>query len=379
MENQKEIRAYTFSATERDDVDVIVSELAELAGAAAYKEFGAHGVIEEVKVDNYAEKNAKVKSAILGFAAKKAGLSTPATATEMAFAMDNQIFKSVMNTINAKAIGEMMSRYESPQLDRLVSVDTVEAGSSQTYDIETKALPIAQKATYGSNVTMVPSYVTSSITLTPKPYSLGISLDFIRILANGYDWGKAVARVYAGMIFAQYKLAVSKIFDHNILNGTPLYSANFTPSGYTQLASDVGMLNGGNSESVVALGTRVAWQNISALATQGGFSTKDEYIRNAYLQKIYGVDSLILDQFTNLAAPFTNANAALLRAIPDNLIVIVPSNGDKIVKIVRESYIRVIETPAIDNNLNRLEYSYFQQFEAGLVTASYFGLQNTQA
>ena len=376
---EKEIREYTFSATDRDDVDVIVSELAELAGAAAYKEFGAHGVIEEVKVDNYAEKNAKVKSAILGFAANKAGLSTPATATELAFAMDNQIFKSVMNTINAKAIGEMMSRYESPQLDRLVSVDTVEAGSSQTYEIETKALPIAQRATYGSNVTMVPTYVRDSITITPKAYSLGISLDFIRILANGYDWGKAVARVYAGMVFAQYKLAVSKIFDTNILNGTPLYSASFTSTGYTQLASDVGMLNGGNSESVIALGTRVAWNSISALATQGGFSTKDEYIRNAYLQKIYGVDSLILDQFTNLAAPFTNANAAQLRAIPDNLIVLVPSNGDKIVKLVRESYVRVIETPATDNNLNRLEYSYFQQFDAGLVTASYFGLQSTQA
>ena len=52
---------------------------------------------------------------------------------------------------------------------------------------------------------------------------------------------------------------------------------------------------------------------------------------------------------------------------------------DNIVKLVRESYVRVIETPATDNNLNRLEYSYFQQFDAGLVTASYFGLQSTQA
>lgn len=376
---EKEIREFSFSAEDIDSVDVVVNELSSLAAAAAYRDFGAHGVIEKVEVDNYAEKNAKVKEAILGFAAKKAGLSMPKTTSDLAFAMDNQIFKSVMNTINAKAIADMMARYESPQLDRLVDIDTVSAGSSQTYEIETKSLPIAQKATYGSNVTMVPSYAKSSITLTPKPYSLGVSLDFIRILANGYDWGKAVARVYAGMIFAQYKLAVSKVFDPNILNGTPLYNANFTATSYTQLASDVGMLNGSNAEGVIALGTLVAWNNISALATQGGYSTKDEYIRNAYLQKIYGVDSLILDQFTNLAAPFTNANAAALRAIPDNLIVLVPNNGDKIVKLVRESYVRVIETPALDNNLNRLEYSYFQQFDAGLVTASYFGLQSTNA
>ena len=367
-----------FSALENDDATIIVNELAELAAASASKEYGRHGLIEEVSFENYSEKNEKVKQAILAFAADKAGISVPTNSTQLLFAMDNVVFRSVINTINAKAIGEMMVRYRSPQLEALAEVETVGAGESMTYEIDTKALPIAQKATYGSNVTMVPSYAVGSVTLSPKPYTLGVSLDFIRILANGYDWGRAVARVYAGMVFAQYKLVVSKIFDTNILNGTPFYNQNFSSSTYTQLADDIAMLNGGSAEDVVALGTRVAWNAISALATQGGFSTKDEYIRNAFLQKIYGVDSLILDQFTNHAAPFTNANAAGLRAIPNNLIVLVPTTGDKIAKIVREDYIRVIETPADDNNLNRMEYSYFQQFDAGLATASYFGLQGTQ-
>lgn len=367
-----------FSALENDDATIIVNELAELAAASASKEFGRHGLIEEVSFENYSEKNEKVKQAILAFAADKAGISVPTNSTQLLFAMDNVVFRSVINTINAKAIGEMMVRYRSPQLEALAEVETVGAGESMTYEIDTKALPIAQKATYGSNVTMVPSYAVGSVTLSPKPYTLGVSLDFIRILANGYDWGRAVARVYAGMVFAQYKLVVSKIFDTNILNGTPFYNQNFSSSTYTQLADDIAMLNGGSAEDVVALGTRVAWNAISALATQGGFSTKDEYIRNAFLQKIYGVDSLILDQFTNHAAPFTSANAAGLRAIPNNLIVLVPTTGDKIAKIVREDYIRVIETPADDNNLNRMEYSYFQQFDAGLATASYFGLQGTQ-
>ena len=367
-----------FSALENDDATIIVNELAELAAASASKEYGRHGLIEEVSFENYSEKNEKVKQAILAYAADKAGISVPTNSTQLLFAMDNVVFRSVINTINAKAIGEMMVRYRSPQLEALAEVETVGAGESMTYEIDTKALPIAQKATYGSNVTMVPSYAVGSVTLSPKPYTLGVSLDFIRILANGYDWGRAVARVYAGMVFAQYKLVVSKIFDTNILNGTPFYNQNFSSSTYTQLADDIAMLNGGSAEDVVALGTRVAWNAISALATQGGFSTKDEYIRNAFLQKIYGVDSLILDQFTNHAAPFTNANAAGLRAIPNNLIVLVPTTGDKIAKIVREDYIRVIETPADDNNLNRMEYSYFQQFDAGLATASYFGLQGTQ-
>lgn len=372
-----ELREYRFSANDTEDVKEIVNSLADLAAAAAYRDYGNHGIIEEVTIDNYAAENEKIKNVILGFAAKTAGLEeTPKTPTDMAYAMDNQAFRSILNTINARALGVMMIKYTSPQIDRLASIETVGVGESRSYEIDTKALPIAQKATYGSNVTMVPSYAMSSITVTPKPYSLGISLDFIRIIANGYDYGRAVARVYAGMLFAQYKLIVNKIFDTTVLNGTPFYNQNFSAATFTQLADDIGMLNGGTAEDVTALGTRVAWNAISALATQGGFTTKDDYIRNAYLQKIYGVDAMILDQFTNLSAPFTSANAQSLRTIPNNLIVLVAST-DKPVKLVREDYIRVIETPANDNTLNRMEYSYFQNFDAGLATASYFGLQGT--
>lgn len=374
---EKTVLEFKFSAND-DKATIIINSLADLAAAAAYRDFGNHGIIEEVKFANYAEENEKIKKSILAFAAEKAGIAVPETATDLAFAMDNSVFKSVINTINTKAIGVMMVRYTAPQLERLSAIETVGLGESRTYEIETKALPIAQKATYGSNVSMVPSYAKSSITVTPKPYTIGISLDVIRIIAGGYDWGRAVARVYAGMLFAQYKLIVNKIFDTSILNGTPLYQENFSAATYAQLADDVGMLNGSSADSVIALGTRAAWNAISALATQGGFSTKDEYIRTAYLQKIYGVDSMILDQFTNFAAPFTNATAASLRAIPNTLIVLVPAT-DRIVKLVRESYIRVIETPANDNTLNRMEYTYFQNFDAALATASYFGLQGTNA
>lgn len=375
--NEKEIRIMNFSNGDTE-VETIYNALADLAAASAYKNFGNHGIIEEVNVDNYAEKNENIKFSMLGYASKKAGIPIPKTVTDLAFAMDNLIFKTVLNSINTRALQVMMIKYRAPQLDRLAEIDMVEVGGSKSYEIDTKSLPVAQRATYGSNVTMVPSYAKSSITITPKPYSLGVSLDFIRMMANGYDWGYAVARVYAGMIFAQYKLIVSQIFNTSVLNGTPLYQANFASTTYTQLADDVGMLNGGSAEDVMALGTRVAWNAISALATQGGFTTKDEYIRNAYLQKIYGVDSLILDQFTNLSAPFNNTNAATLRTIPNNLIVLV-SSTDKICKLVREDYIRVIETPSNNNNLNRLEYSYFQNFDAALATASYFGLQGTTA
>lgn len=373
---EKIMREFLFAENDMNDVDSIVNKFAEVGAAATYKEYGSHGIIEEVSLDNYKEKESKVKEACVAFAAGKAGLSVPKAATEVAYALDNTTFRDILNTIMVRTIGTMMVRYNSPQLDALVEVHPVEVGSSYSYEIETKSLPVAQKATYGSNVTMVPSYAIGSKTLKPVPYSIGLSLDYIRIIANGYDWGRAIARVYAGMLFAQYNLVVSKLFNTNALTGTPLYNATFSNSAYVQLADDIKMLNGG--ANVTAYGTITAWNTISALATQGGFTTRDEYIRNAYLQKIYGVDSMILDQFTNYAAPFTSANAATLRAIPNNLIVLL-SAGDKVMKLARENYIRVVETPANDNTLNRNEYSFFQSFDTDIATASQYGLQSTQA
>ena len=70
------------------------------------------------------------------------------------------------------------------------------------------------------------------------------------------------------------------------------------------------------------------------------------------------VDSMILAQFTNAAAPFTANNASTLRTIPDNKILLVAGGSDKPVKIVDEDYIRVKEVDANDNNLNRMEYVF---------------------
>lgn len=370
------MREFLFAQDDMNDVNSIVEKFAEVGAAATYAQFGGHGIIEKVELDNYKEEEKRIKDACVSFAASKAGIDYPKTPTEVAYALDNTVFRDILNTIMVRTIGTMMVRYNSPQLNALVEVQPVEVGASFTYEIDTKALPVAQRATYGSNVTMVPSYAMGAKTLKPIPYSIGLSLDYIRIIANGYDWGRAIARVYAGMLFAQYNIVVSKLFNTNALNGTPFYNATFSATAYTQLADDIKMLNGG--AAVTAYGTITAWQTISALATQGGFTTKDEYIRNAYLQKIYGVDSMVLDQFTNYAAPFTTANAASLRAIPNNLIVLL-SSGDKVMKLARENYIRVIETPANNNTLNRNEYSFFQSFDADIATASQYGLQSTQA
>ena len=370
----KEVRLMTFA----NDVnfDIIVDELSKLAASACAREYPKVIKAEVMNSAEYDTLNEKVKKAMVEFAANKAGI-TIENETDMQFAADNKVFVSVLNSIQVRAIAKMMVRYENPQIGAIAEIETCNPGDSRTYEIDPKGLPVVQKGNYTSNITDVLPYVRSSVTLTPKVWSAGVSLDFIRLLANGYDWGFAVARIYAAFIVAQYKVVVNQVFSASILNGTPLYNSTFALASYTQLAADVGMLNGGSENSVIALGTRVAFNTISGTATSGGFMTKDEYIRGSYLKEICGVPSVVMEQFTDLSIPFTSANAASLRAIPQNLIVLVSQGKDKIVKLLRENYIRVVETEAKDNTLNRMEYSYFQAFDAGIATASHFGVQNT--
>lgn len=371
---EKEIRLMNFSAD--DNFNVIVDELATLAANACAREYPKLIKLDVMNAADYEALNEKVKKAMVAYAADKAGISVK-DETEMAFAADNKTFVSVLNSIEVRAIAKMMVRYDNPQIGAIAEIETIKAGSSKTYEIDTKSLPVIQKGNYQSNITNVPPFVKSSVTLTPKVWTAGVSLDFIRLLANGYDWGFATARIYAAFIVAQYKVVVAQVFSTTVLSGTPLYNSTFALNTYTQLAEDIGMLNGGATNDVVALGTRVAFNAISGTATSGGFMTKDEYIRGSYLKEICGVPSVVMEQFTDFSIPFTSANAAALRAIPQNLIVLVSQGKDKIVKLLREDYIRVKEIDAKDNTLNRMEYTYSQAFDAAIATASHFGVQNT--
>ena len=106
---------------------------------------------------------------------------------------------------------------------------------------------------------------------------------------------------------------------------------------------------------------------------------QDRFIENGFLGKIYGVDSVILDQVVNYNAPLGTDLAALTGIIPDNLIVLLSAVGDKPVKLVRSTYVRVKKDDPQDGALNRVAYRYFFGFNAALATQAHFGLQATQA
>lgn len=368
-----------FSA-EDENAKIIVDNLTKVVKYAMVHD-AEYGRIADLsfaaeKIEDYNELSQKSKLALLAFAAEKAGIKKIETKGDVVTAFDNPNFVSIFNSIMRETLEGIVLTARPEQIFRLANVVNVGLGDSETFEIDPKGLPVAQRTSYTANVVFLDSYAKSSITVKPQPYAAGMTLDYIRILANDYDIGREIARIAAALLFAQLKLIVESIFSIADLNNTPFYQATWNAEKYVQMAEDIKMLNGGSA--VTAYGTLPAFNKIGALATANyGFQVQDEMIRNGYIGRAYGIDNVVLEQFTDLSKAFTSANATSMRTIPNDRILLLSSVMDKPVKLVREDYIRVITEQPNDGSQYRSSYKYFMSFDAAVVTQANYGIQST--
>lgn len=375
--NEEIMTIKNFSAQD-ETAEVIKNNLVKLAKYAMNNDSRYKRVAElsfsNEKIDNYEELNLKAKTALLKYAAEKAQIKEISTKADVINAFSNPMFQTVFNSIIVDSLQSIVLKSRPEQIYRLANVSDVEVGDSETWEIDPKGLPIAQRTSYTTNVTFLDSYAITPITITPKPYSIGTTMDYIRILANNYDMGREIARVAASLLFAQLKLIVDSIYAIANVQGTPFYQANWNATNYVQMIDDIKMLNGG--ADVTAYGTTVAFSKMGVLATTNyGFQSQDEIIRNGFLGRAYGVDNVVLDQFTDLSQPFTTASANTLRTIPNDRVILLSSVGDKPVKLVREDFIRVKVKEPKDGSLYRSNYEYFMSFDAAIATQANYGIQ----
>ena len=375
--NEEIMTIKNFSAQD-ETAGVIKNNLVKLAKYAMNNDSRYKRVAElsfsNEKIDNYEELNLKAKTALLKYAAEKAQIKEISTKADVINAFSNPMFQTVFNSIIGDSLQSIVLKSRPEQIYRLANVSDVEVGDSETWEIDPKGLPIAQRTSYTTNVTFLDSYAITPITITPKPYSIGTTMDYIRILANNYDMGREIARVAASLLFAQLKLIVDSIYAIANVQGTPFYQANWNAANYVQMIDDIKMLNGG--ADVTAYGTTVAFSKMGVLATTNyGFQSQDEIIRNGFLGRAYGVDNVVLDQFTDLSQPFTTASANTLRTIPNDRVILLSSVGDKPVKLVREDFIRVKVKEPKDGSLYRSNYEYFMSFDAAIATQANYGIQ----
>lgn len=372
----------TFSSM--DEVKVIKENLEKVCkyamnhdaelGKMADKTFA----LVDSEIGNYNEVNEKTKLALLSFCADKAGIDKIQTNGDVIRAFNNSTFATIYNSIIVDVLESIILKSRPEQIFRLANVDEVDVGDSKTYEIETKGLPVAQRTSYMTNVTFLDSYARSSITVTPKPYSIGTTMDYIRILSNNYDMGRELARVAFALLYAQLRLVVDEIYSVTPITGTPFYQNTWNAEKYVQMIEDLRMLNGG--ADITAYGTLPAFNKIGALATTDyGFQSQDEMIREGFLGRAYGVDNVVIDQFTDLSEPFTNTSAPTLRAIPNDRILLLSSVNDKPVKLVRENFVHVKVKEPTEGSQYRQNYEYFMSFDAAIITQANYGIQSVNS
>ncbi|MEG2267634.1 MAG: hypothetical protein RSC68_25315, partial [Acinetobacter sp.] len=299
----KDVQYFTALTAENSKAEKITKGLEDLIMASLDKEYGNTGLVSKFSVENYSQLNEDVKTSILGFCQEESHSRPIKDTSDLRMAFDNNpTFGALYNSIVAEALRAVLIRSESKQIMNLANIDVVKVGESMTWEIEPKGMPIAQRASYNSNVAFLDSYATSSITIKPKQYSTGTQMSVTRIMANGYDMGREFARVVMSIRYAEYKLVTNLLFNSLTAADTPLYQANWSAAKYMQMIDDLGMLNG--TSGCKAYSTRVGFNAVGALSTTNfGFETQDEMIRNGYLGRAYGIDNVALDQFTDLSAP----------------------------------------------------------------------------
>lgn len=376
--NYKELH-YFAGISSNKDASTIIRDAIEIGMAAMDRDFRVSGLVSKFSMDptEYNKKSDNVRRAILAYCGSQAGIPEITEKRHILNAFDNSTFESVYNAIFTETLLGIMAKTDSNAMSVFANVDTVDVGGSLTYEIETKALPVAQRNSYSSNVGFLEGVATQAITVTPKVYSLGVAVDVIRMLTGDIDLGKEIARVAMGMLYAQYDLCVSKVVSTSALTGTPLYRSTFTGANYLLTISYLQALN---NAGVKAYGTLPALNAIGVVATTNtGFVTQDEVIRNGYLSVAYGIPHIVLQQATDFRQPIgaDDTSAQKLMLIPNNQIFLLPDVGDKPVKMVRENYIRVINTEPHNNSINRREYQYFMAFDAEIATQAHFAIQLT--
>lgn len=368
-----------FSMQDRD-ASVIVKSLEGLVLAAINRDYPNSGMVDKFSMTpmEYKDTNFKVKRAMLQFCAEKAGLNVPQSSTDMAICFDNKVFETVFNSIIVETLTSLTVRTDPGMISTIADISTVDVGDSKTFYIDTKALPYMQRNSYNSNVTLLDTWVKQGITVTPQVYSAGITMDYIQVLTNDYDIGREIAKINMSMLFAQYQLITGIIFDSTPINGTPWYQPTFDRATYVKLVQYLQAFNGVNG--VKAYGTLSAFNSLSMLATTGyGFATQDDVVREGYIGRIYGIDSVVIQQATAYQEAITTANIDSQLIIPDDRIILLSDIGDKPVKLVRENYVRVIYDDHLATSLTRLQYQFFNSFDAALVTQANYAIQGVPA
>lgn len=352
----------------------IVDKVVELGEAGIAKHFSNKKLVDvnnTLSVKEYRQLNNDVRKMVLGYMAQACNMECIEDAQDLETVFSNPVGQSLYNRIMTSVLPVLTLGCESSAISQLADVVTVDYGDSHTFYLEPKGLNIVQRDSRMSNRIFNDSQVKQTVTITPKVYSAGVQIDYIRMLDRTFDFGREVAKLAMSFIYSQYKLVVSLIFDSAQLNGTLFYNSSYVPATFLKQVEALKAVNGGRD--VINYGTLPAFYAISGNITNNyGFASQDEVIRNGYLGRVHGVDSFVVDNVTDGSEYVDNSYKQL--ALPMDMILTLSPVSDKPVKLVRENFVKVVEVEPTEGGLYRHSFGYQMAYDAGIATTSNYML-----
>ena len=165
-----------------------------------------------------------------------------------------------------------------------------------------------------------------------------------------------------------------------------LTSTVFAPVSYDvdDHVAIIDILSTVNNAPVVGYGTISALRKIGigamelASSVYGGFAIQDQYIKDAFVSHVNGIDYVKLNQAFDYSEPLSGTLATAIGQllIPTDKVLLMSAAQDKPVKLVRENYVRVRQVEPQDGATLTKQYAYFMSFDAGIATMSQFALQS---
>lgn len=267
------------------------------------------------------------------------------------------IQQSILNTINSDT--------EVEDALMFANIMPVGYGDSLSVDIHDKSLYKIQDGAYGNNISVAQNKLASTINITPRKKHAVIDFNLAQMGILGYDYGKEMAKLALSFRAKLYKDIVDVIFTVANVSSTPFYKGSFAKTTFLDVAE---RLSAVNSASVAAYGTKLAWGSISDTIT-GGFMVQDELVKAGYIDNIFGVQSVLVNQAID-----SNVSTYDFR-VPNDRILMLSAVGDKPVKVVRESLpITVMVDSGVGKPLDIARYGLQDSWTAQLCSQAHYGI-----
>ncbi|HEY8804584.1 MAG TPA: hypothetical protein VIM42_05650 [Clostridium sp.] len=353
--------------TENDEAKLVLDNVARLTKMGMQKYYSKGKVNEE----EYNRLNDLSKKGMIKYAAKASNL--PALfdiSTKEGFKKaitQFSAFREAIFAIQTETIDSVNSTSEVEQSLLLAEVRNLAEGDSETFEVGSKSLFQVEQTGYSNNVSRLQYQFMNPTILTPRPREASVGIDLFQLNANGFDFGKQMAKIVMSFRVAMYDDVIANIYNVANVSATPFYKATFAKTTYQQLGNVVA---GANGSGVMAYGTNVAFGKMSdQIASNFAFGASEEYVKSGMVTDLYGIPSMILRQAVNS----NDGNYAF--KVPDDRIILTTPSTDKPVKIVIEGITYVVADDGVNNSINLRTFKYKQSWKTGIITQSAYGIQ----